>query len=92
MFAFIGTASTHHSAMMAPQAPHILQVLVSNFDNYSAGPNKNGGVSQNSIWATGKLLMALARTQHAMVGDPNVWSVVLQQLLSIVVKYHLSYP
>lgn len=90
MFAFIGTACTHHAAMMAPQAPQLLQILVSQFDNYASNHFKKGGVSQNSIWAAGKLFVAFARLQLPIAADAAVCSVIITQLLSMVSKYVLT--
>ena len=87
MFALIGTACLHHAVMMAPQAVQLLQVLVSQFDNYASNSFKKGGASQNSIWAAGKLLVAFARLQLPIAADASVCAFIITHLLSMISKY-----
>lgn len=87
VFAFIGTASTHHAVFMAPQAPQILQALVLKFDDYVSGRHRKGDVSQNSIWAAGKLLVAFARIQLPITADAGVWTATLQHLFASILRY-----
>jgi hypothetical protein len=87
VFAFIGTASTHHAMMMVPQAPQLLQTLVSKFDSFSSDQHSKGALSQNSVWAAGKLVVAFIRLQLPLVGSGNVLPVILQHLLFMVSKY-----
>jgi hypothetical protein len=87
IFALIGTASRHHASFMAPQAQQLLQALISKFDDYATDRYKKGAVSQNSLWAAGKLLAAFANMQLPLVGDASVWTTMLQYLLSMISKY-----
>jgi hypothetical protein len=73
--------------MMVPHAPQLLHTLVSKFDSYSADRHSNGALSQNSVWAAGKLVVAFIRLQLPLVGSGNVLPVILQHLLFMVSKY-----
>jgi hypothetical protein len=87
VFAFIGAASTHHAAFMAPQAAQLLQALVAKFDNYAEDRYKKCAVSQNSLWAAGKLLVSFANMRLPLVHDTSLWAVVMQHLLRMISKY-----
>ena len=71
---------------MAPQAPQILQALVFKFDDYASGRHRKGDVSQNSIWAAGKLLVAFARIQLPITADAGLWTALLQHLFVTILK------
>ncbi len=72
---------------MAPQAAQLLQALVAKFDNYAEDRYKKCAVSQNSLWAAGKLLVSFANMRLPLVHDTSLWAVVMQHLLRMISKY-----
>jgi hypothetical protein len=85
LFAMIGSAATHHAALFAPQAPLLLNSIISKFEQFVETPS-DCSVSQNSLWAAGKLLVAFAHLRLPLVHEEAVWSFVLQRIFNVILR------